>query len=352
MSLPTKAEKYRPETMTKKVNIWATQEDLEALRDVINETQRMFSPDLIKDNDLPSRITISEDIDPEAVMYPRTIGYLRRLRDAFNEFAQKTADSMDIIEEDIPVLEKRGTRPNKIIAIVENILNGSYHNFGGLPSGTGHQYPDIMTELDGLVANPELIGKLKSAAIQAAYVQNLETHLGAYMTAKQKKDFDEMLEADRLRKDYPSDIGGYSQAYIMMLRSDDLIPMLAPTQIKGEEWGHFLISHGLTGAALDGRYTNPPRTMGDLLEFIFAYTAGRTMQMENAKVVPFATRREPIEHEVVYGTGEGNEVKGYKHLYKAVIVGSGPIHVTANAMRGARGSISNLQAAQVPGFFM
>jgi hypothetical protein len=135
MSLPKRAEKYRQEVIKKEISLIATQEDIKALQQAMKETGRMFNFDINKKNDdLPARITIDEDIDPEPTMYPRTSAYLRKLSKALEQASTATGEGPisvgSIRVEQMPLVIKRGVARDTIVGVMENILHGSQENKG------------------------------------------------------------------------------------------------------------------------------------------------------------------------------------------------------------------------------
>jgi hypothetical protein len=216
---------------------------------------------------------------------------------------------------------------------------------------------------DGIINNRMLSESLKNADLQWATIQSLEAHIGASMTNEQKRNFKRMLEADALRKDYPADFNGYTQGYVAMLRSDKDLSLNIPVHINKTDWYNLLVGFDIieltkrkgrtvkTMRILSEKYKEPPKTLGDVMEFIFAYTVGNTARMNNSIVFPYGMNRPKIEEEQVYGTGEGNEVTGRKMLYKAIVVGTGPIRMR-QAMMHTEGSVSALPMSEVPGFLM
>jgi hypothetical protein len=348
MSLSEKNEKYRQDHITKTVTITATPDDMKALEHVMKEIDRMFSPDLFKDGDLPPRITISEKVDPEAVMYPRAATMIRRMGQAFRAGAGGNKNPPAVSVAEIPIFQEAGTRGNQIVGLLDTILSGSTINKGKVRGKTN--YMNVIAELDGMIQNPELRDVLAKSNLEWAYAQNLDTHMGAYMSKREKKSFKKMLKADAFKKDYPMDAGDYSQAYIAMLRSDDAIPLDSPTRISKKDWEHFKRNYGISGIEVHQRYDRPPRNMGELMEFVMAYSMRQALRFDNAVTVPFAQHRTPIEGEVILGSGENNEVKGFKHLYKGVVLGTGPLRLSPAAISGARGSLSKIKVDEFPGF--
>lgn len=356
MSIDKKKERYRQDYITKDIEFIGNEDDINALAQAIAETNRMFNIDIQrKDDDYPPRITIGKEVDPEAVMYPRTAAYLKRLTDGLTGKVPYPLGEVNI-------LGIRSERKDKITGVMENILWGAQLNRGNLSKPMRSDYMvnrmSVLKQLDIMIKNPALQTKfLEKLDPEWVYLASLDTHQGRIMSAKDKKQLKKLLEADATSKDYPADLGeGYTQAYVAMLRTDKNISSTMPTNIKQATWETFLKDFGLDTGALHPQYKRAPKTIGELFSFIFAYTVGQTMKMDGALVVPFAENRYPIESELIFGSGEKNEfghteVNKYRSLHKAVIVGKGPMRVKIGPGRAAI-NVAGLDLDSIPGFIM
>ena len=194
------------------------------------------------------------------------------------------------------------------------------------------------------------------ANLQAAF----NTHQGVGMDMEGKANLHSMLKVDVAKKDYPADMGaGFSQGYVVMMRTKKHVPLSTPTGIKDKDWKNLLRNMEISGKELHPQYKRTPKTTGELMSFIFAYTTGQTMKMEHSFVVPFARNRYPIETELILGSGEENDfgikdVSGYRYLHKAVIVGKGPFRVSTyvGSGKGKAPNVGKLKADTIPGFYM
>lgn len=353
MSIDKKKERYRQDYITKEIKVIGNEDDIRALIQAIAETNRMFNIDIQrKDDDYPPRITIGKEADPEAVMYPRTAAYLKRLVDMLSGDVPKPLAEVNI-------LGIRSERKDKITGVMENILWGSQLNRGNLSKASKINYMSIIKQLDIMIKNPALKTRfLESTDPEWVYIASLDTHQSRTMKEKDKKKLKKLLQADAASKDYPADMGkSYTQGYVAMLRTDKNIPSTMPTNIKQADWETLLKNFGLNKGALHQQYMRAPKTAGELFNFIFAYTVGQTMKMDGALVVPFAENRYPIESELIFGSGKKNdfghmEVKGYRSLHKAVIVGKGPMRVKIGPGPGMAPNVGGLDLDSIPGFTM
>lgn len=352
MSIDKRKEKYRQDYITKVIKISGNEHDIEALLQALKETKRMFNIDLQrKDDDYPPRITIGKEVDPEAVMYPRTAAQLTRLIQGVSGDTPKSLREMNL-------LGIRSERKDNITGVMENVLWGSQEKRGNLSKVSKTDYMSTIKQLDIMIRNPALeAGFLEKLDPEWVYIASLDTHQGRTMSKKDKKKLKKLLKADIEGKDYPADLGeGYTQGYIAMLRTKKNISATMPTNIRQADWDVFMKDFKLDKGALHQQYMRAPKTAGELFNFIFAYTVGQTLKMDNAFVVPFAENRYPIESEIIFGTGEGNafghvEVKGYRHLHKAVVVGKGPMRVKIGPGEMAT-NLGGLSLDSIPGFIM
>ncbi len=359
MSLEKGKGKYRQEIVKKTVTISGNEHDIEALTKVIQETERMFNIDLQKrDADYPARITISDNVEPEAVMYPRTAAYLSRLK------RRLKGDTTPVGTAPLNLLGERSTYPKDgIVNVMEYILWGTQANKGKLSrTNSKRTYLSMITQLDKIIRNPAFAQKkmLSKLEPEMVHISTLNTHQGIGVTEGEKTSLHQMLNLDVAKKDYPADMGaGYNQGYVVMLRTKEVLPMSTPTGIKDKDWKSLLRDMQINKGELHAQYKRTPKTVGELMNFIFAYTAGQTMKMDESLVVPFARNRFPIETELLQGSGKETdfvtkEVDGYRYLHKAVVVGKGPFRVGkfVGSGKNKAPNLNVLKIDEVPGFYM
>lgn len=371
-----KAEKridpsYRADVMTKEITFVGESEDIDALKQIIERTRKMFNVDIDVDNkDLPSRISLSPEIEPNPTMYPRTAGLLRELGEALEHKQDKT-----VAMGELPILLERskmakGTK--YATGIMQNISQGSQENPGQLPRPMKKQFLGLVNALDdiikapnleGLVRNPKgkEVGVLKDVIKPDwAYLQIADVHYLTSDPVKPKEARDsigDLKKIDKLEIPYPPDFGKsegrrgklHNQGYVAIFRGDNMVSMATPVQVSQGKWNKFLKDRQLSEKQISRKHLKKPKTMQDLLEFFFAYNVGNLMGLKGAEVKPIVRGGQPITTNIMQGTGENGEVKGIKVMYTSMVVGRGDFK-PAGIEEGKAKRIGALDIDDFPGY--
>lgn len=351
MSLDKREEKRKLEK-TKTIEITGTWQDLEALADVIEQIRGKFNVDLEKDKDLPPRITIRDKIDPNPLMFGRADKLLGDLSKEMKKMAASNSPSNTqgrglkteaTISTRDPSLMKKFEKLNfPVLKVMQNVTYGSSTTEPSWSLGKkqhGTLFDNFAGNVDvGIVKDNKWPQNMANGLFTAlspewVYIQSIDAHPGAMSKRKGKKEHDTIekmaeLDADRLRERdlYPPDFGNdYTQGYVAVMRANMNFDLNQKIKIDPNRWARFCLNIDKANPELmNPKYArNPPKTIGDLLEYSFAYVVGRTMAMQKATVKPIGKGRLPIEQSTVSGFGE-DEIEGTRVMYTGIVVGKGP----------------------------
>lgn len=362
----------------KRISVVGTKEDMQSLADVLSQTKRMFNIDIdFRQKDLPTRITLREEIEPEAITYPRVARALGLLDKAFEKEIPVTDDSqtipvnigsMDWVYNDprTPLLSPVSVRV--LQSITEGVAKSGLKAITPAKHYAGRdikqefdsmfqgKFPDNMRDKNGFFAtlDPEWV-----------YIQTAEVWPKTDKVVKKKKELDikkiRELEAKRLKDlaAYPPDLGYIpsskgkkvepTQAIVAVFRADVEYDMNQKVNIGSSAWSGFV--KGLPESLLSRELTkSKPRTVGDLLNVFFAYNVASYMRMEDATVRPISPSRTSVTTDHMFGevrpqtSGLPPQRKlGDKILYSALVVGTGKF-------RPGFHDIAHLKESEIPGW--
>ena len=364
---------------TKRITFVGTKEDMRSLADVLSQTKRMFNIDIdFKQEDLPTRITLREEIEPEAITYPRVARALEKLDKAMakeipggqdSETIPINIGSMDWVYNDprTPLLSPVSTRV--LQSITEGVAKSGLkaimpakhyagrdikQEFDSMFQG---KFPDNMRDKNGFFATlePEWV-----------YIQTAEVWPKTDKVVKKKKELDDIRKIRELEKKrlgdlaaYPPDLGFIpnskgkrvepTQATVAVFRADVEYDMHQKVNIGSSAWSSFV--KGLPEGLLSKELTkNKPKTVGDLLNVFFAYNVASFMRMEDATVRPISPGRTSVTTDLMFGEARPQQPGlppqrklGDKILYSALVVGTGKY-------RPGYHDIAHLKESEIPGW--
>ena len=363
----------------KRITVVGTREDMQSLADVLSQTKRMFNIDIdFKRRDLPTRITLREEVEPEAITYPRVARALELLDKAFEKKIPASEDSQ-IIPVNIGSMDWMYNDPRTTLLspvstrVLQSITEGvakpglqaimpTKHYAGRdikqeFDSMFQGKFPDNMRDKNGFFATlePEWV-----------YIQTAEVWPKTDKVVKKKKELDDIrkireLEAKRLRDlaAYPPDLGFIpnskgkrvepTQATVAVFRADVEYDMHQKVNISSSAWSSFV--KGLPEGLLSKEVTkNKPRTVGDLLRVFFAYNVASFMRMEDATVRAISPNRTLVTTDHMFGDVRPQQPGlppqrklGDKILYSALVVGTGKF-------RPGYHDIAHLKESEIPGW--
>jgi len=367
----------RKEQKTKKITIVGSEDDIRTLGDVIRQTYQMFNIDLDKGNiDLPPRIGIRDDVDPEAIDYPRTAKILHTVGDELSDGPKEGTKAVSFGDIKWKLRVPKATTPGidvpDVVKVMQSVAEGT--SIGGLSAVSPTKYfagYNFMSHMDDAIEKkPEVMPAGLYGTLQPSwvYIQNIDMAPKDSLKSKGKKKHDsprELVELEKGRKAgtpemkrYPADLGEIktgrkkeeaTQGYVAVFRGNYDYDLNQPLKISQKEWNNFIkkIPINLLSAELKKK----PKTVGDMLEIFFAYDVATTMKLKNAAVRPVATGRSKIFTELMEDKGEqqlpgqppARRGLGTQVLYSAVVVGTGK-YIPATYDAG------NLKQADVPGW--
>jgi len=347
---------------TKRITVVGLKSDLVAFADVIEQAKSMFNLDLDRKNkDLPIRISISPDVEPEAINYPRTAKILTalstELKDELHpsDKGTKTYDikfgKLDWIFND----PSEVTDSNLASRVLQSISEGVSRPGLKAIVSTKHYSPanigDVKDRLDDTIENRGLIenmsvknGLLRTIDPKWVYIQTANVSpVTNDKVIKSRKELSSMkqirdLERRRLKGDaaYPPDLGTIkssggrnvepTQATVAVFRGDMEFDMNQKIKVSAAQWSSFVkkLPEGLLSKELTG---SAPKNVGEMLSVYFAYNVATYMKMKDATVRPLSSDKSAIMTEHILDEREQvNRLPkriGDKILYSALVVGTG-----------------------------
>jgi len=409
MSLSRKDERITNREVKKIITITATKQDFRALAQVLKDGETMFNVDLNKNNkDLPTRITISDSIEPDPTMYPKVAHMLKRLSSALTSpEATQVFDNEDKSELDLylssgefPAMYTRDEINNHgrqggflPASVMQNISFGSAADTGRIGK-TGIQFSDFVSPLEGIIEELKYPTGNETHIFsnvmkpEWVYVQTVDVNPAASISRQPKdrhktmKDLKEMEDERKRQHDpipYPADFGigsrgekidwkasaNKNQGYVAMLRCNEEVALGTKVKIGQSSWNNFL-RHNVqnTGITISAKYAKTPETFGQLLEVFFAYNVARLLKLKDAEVVPMSEGRSPFIVTTMYGKGPGGDheevgkispltkkvMDNERVIYAGLVVGTGDYLPGIPRMTAARiHDVSRLDLANIPG---
>jgi len=351
---------------TRIISLIGTPEDMRALGDVLRQAHLMFNIDIDIDKDLPSRIKLSEKIEPDAVLYPRTAKVLRAMSKSLLDVTEeKDAEREMAVDFGNKEWMYRGVKDAPLmVKAMQSVAEGRPAAIGIPPVPRRISYGDITTQMEAMFTLPYPFNMSAAAPgggggpgarrlmtlfkehlkPQWVYLQNVDIH--PMSRRKARRSHDEMSELKTMEgelvlgKGYPMDLGdidkGFlrtgkesTQGYVAVFRADASYDLKQKIKIHGGAWSKFVKK--LPPSMLAGELKKKPKTLEDLLKVYFAVCVGSTLKLNNATIRPIAGGRAPIDVRAFYDAGEGKlgdpgyrKALGNKVLYSALIVGTGP----------------------------
>jgi hypothetical protein len=354
MSLNPKKQKT-----TKKISVVGTEEDMLALADVLKQTKQMFNIDITgKGKNLPIRITIRDEAEPEAVSYPRTARALKVIVKA--------------LEKEIPISDTEVTTPVSIgdmdwiwndptrtdcptsVRVLQSITRGT--NVAGLrPIDPAKHYAgrDITQELDIMLDYPKkwpqsLVGsagtnngifevlKPEWTYIQSADVWPVESKKwkGKDLNIQEIRRLDEDRREDKAV--FPPELGKadggeLTQAIVVAFRGDRDLDPLEKINVDAKVWSNF-VKRLPTGMLSKELTKEKPKTIGDMLKVFIAYNVASFMKYKDVTVKPIGPGKASISSEFIDGSNRVPIIvpgqppqRQFKEkiLYSALVVGDG-----------------------------
>jgi len=368
----------------KRISVSGTKEDMKALAEVLAQTKKMFNIDIdVKQQDLPTRISLREEVEPEAITYPRVARALDLLDVAFKKEVPRGEDShtvpvkigsMDWMYTDPSIATPENVSSRVLQSITEGVSRP------GLKAITPHKHyssRDIKQGLDDMIEGkkPDNMrdkdGLFRTLQPEWVYIQTAEVHPKKDKVVKNKKELQDIrkirkLEEERLDKKknaaYPPNLGMIpnskgkkvepTQATVAVFRADVEYNMHQKVNISASAWSGLMkqLPDGLLSKELTA---SKPKTVGELLKFFFAYNVATFMRMENATVRPISPNRTAITTDHMYGdereSKPGQISQGPlrkledKILYSALVVGTGKY-------RPGFHDVAHLKETEIPGW--
>jgi len=355
---------------TRIVSLIGTPEDMRALGDILQQAHLMFNVDIEEDRDLPSRIKLSEKMEPDAISYPRTARVLRKLSkkllDVSDERKASEELEADFGENAWMYYETKDVA--MLVKAVQSVSEGRPAAVGITPVPKRIAYGDVTTKMEAMFELPypsnmsaagpggrRLMTLFKEhLKPQWVYLQNVDVHpLSRRKARTSHDDIDElkMMEGELAQgKGYPLDMGeidkGFlrggkeaTQGYVAVFRGDARYDLGQKIKINGGAWSKFVKM--LPPELLAGELRNRPTTLEDLLKVYFAVCVGSTLKLSNTTIKPIAEGRAPIDVRGFHDVGEKTPgVVGYRRalgdkvLYSALVVGTGPYLAESHDVSG------------------
>lgn len=362
MSLNPKKQKA-----LKRISVVGTEEDRQALADVLKQAYEMFNIDLTgKNKNIPTRIVLSDEAEPEAINYPRTAKALKALVSALEKEIPISDDeqTMPISIGDVDWMWNDPTRVDSPISVrvLQSISRGK--NLVGLrPIDPAKHYAgqDIMQKLDSMLDYstgkwPKSLegqpgganGIFEVLKPEWTYIQTVDVFPVLSKKWKGKElSIQEIRELEHKRRDgvdvYPPELGvtedikgkrtPFTQVLTVAFRGDRDLDQLEKINVDSRAWGNFVKSlpPGLLAKEL---IRDKPKTIGDMLKVFIAYNAASYTKFRNVAVKPLGPGRSSIFTELIDGRTRGEmpavqlgqtPPRDFKEhvLYSALVVGTG-----------------------------
>lgn len=363
----------------KRVTIVGSKADFESLADVVSQAKRMFNIDIdIEGKDLPSRISLRNEVEPEAITYPRVARALEKLDKALKKEIPPREDTQTIPLE-IGSMEwiyndpqTHGLSPVSV-RVLQSITEGvARPGLTAIQPTKHYSGRDIIQEFDAMFQGkyPDNMrdkgGPLHTLSPEWVYIQTADVWPKEPKPTS-KKELDNIkkireLEVKRLTDTsaYPPDLGLIqnsrgkkvepTQATVAVFRADVEYDMHQKINISTTAWSNFVkqLPAGMLSKELTG---TKPKTVEQLLNVFFAYNVASFMRMEDATVRPIAKNRTSISTEHMFGEervpkpGQPQPLRklGDKILYSALVVGTGKY-------RPGYHDVQHLKETEIPGW--
>jgi hypothetical protein len=364
----------------KRISIVGTKTDFESLADVLAQAKRMFNIDIemkVKDKDLPTRITLREEAEPDIISYPRTARALTLLNKALRKEIPASDDSQTI-PADIGSMDWIYNDPRtaalapESVRVLQSITEGvARPGLRSIPPARHYAARDIKQEFDSMFEG-KLADNMKD---KGGFFSTLEPEWVYIQTADvwplgsekwKKGGFENIqklreLESDRLqdKSAYPPNLGMIvnskgkkvkpTQAMVAVFRGDVEFDLKQKVNVNSKAWSAFVkgLPEGLLSKELTG---SKPKTIEDLLKVFFSYNVGSFMKFDDATVRPIGPNMGSILTEHIYGDdrpqlpGQPPQRKlGDKILYSALVVATGKY-------RPGSHDVIHLKESEIPGW--
>jgi hypothetical protein len=370
----------KKQDITKRVSFVGTPEDMESLADAVSQIKRMFNLNIdVKSKDMPIRISLRPEIEPEAITYPRVARALTQLDVALKKQIPLGEDSQTI-PLDIGSMEwiyddprTHGLAPVSV-RVLQSITEGvAMPGLRAITPAKHYAGRDIKQEFNSMFDGelPDNMrdrgGLFPTLDPEWVYVQTAEVWPNTDKVVKNKKELEDIkkireLEEKRLRDvaAYPPNLGVIesskgkkvepTQAIVAVFRGEIEFDMHQEVNINTVGWSGFVkqLPEGMLSKELT---RNKPKTVGDLLNVFFAYNVASFMRMQDATVRPISKSRTSVATEHMYGDvrvpkpGQPQPLRKLedKILYSALVVGTGKF-------RPGFHDVAHLSESEIPGW--